>query len=151
MTKTGKEIESDVFSLLQSSLIVTGKGEKGTPGRIEGINGGSYRPDQRPRDSKLEDMVVIFTTGTSTQFQRGVVTLNIYVPDIYPYGDGIPHENGARCEEIERLAQDTVDALVASLSDYLFSIERSRCIHTQRDEEIHQSFVVVPLFFKFIH
>ena len=151
MTKTGKEIERDVFTLLKSSLIVTGRGVIGAVDRVDGINGGVYRSGQRPRDSKLEDMVVIFTTATSSQFQEGVVTLNIYVPDIYPYNDGVPRENGLRCEQLERLAQDSVDALTADLSDYLFSVEPSRVIHTQREEEIHQSFVVVPLFFRFIH
>lgn len=151
MTKTGKEIERDVFTLLQTSYIVTGKGEVGAAGRVDGINGGVYRANQRPRDSKLEDMVVIFTAATSRQFQEGVVTLNIYVPDIYPFNDGLPRENGERCEQLERLAQDSVDALTASLSDYLFCVEPNRSIHTQREDEIHQSFVVVPLFFRFIH
>lgn len=141
--KTGKEIEGDVFRLLRSSYIVTGKDD------VEGICGSVYRSGQRSLDAVTEDMVVIFTTATSTQFQEGVVTLNIYVPDIYPKNNGIPRENGARCEQIERLAQDSVDALSASQSDYLFSIESSRVIHTVRDEQIHQSYVVVPLAFKY--
>ena len=143
MTKrTGKEIERDVYSLLRRSYIVTGK--DGVPG----IGGSVYRSGQRPRDSKGEDMVVIFTTATSTQFQEGVVTLNVYVPDIFPT-TGIPREDGARCEQIERLAQDSVDALTADRSDYLFGIERSRVIHTLRDDTIGQSFVVVPLSFRY--
>lgn len=144
MTKrTGKEIEGDIFRLMRSSFIVTGK--DGVPG----IGGKVYRAGQRERDSKAEDMIVIFTTATSTQVQEGVVTLNIYVPDIYPK-TGIPRENGKRCEEIERLAQDSIDALTADKSNYLFRVERSRVIHTLRDEALHQSFVVVPIYFKYI-
>lgn len=139
--RTGKEIERDVYTLIRQSYIVTGK--DGVPG----IRGSVYRFGQRPKDSKAEDCVVIFTTATSEQFQQGVVTLNIYVPDIYPK-TGVPREDGARCEQIERLAQDSVDALTADRSDYLFSIERSRVIHTLREEEIGQSYVVVPLSFR---
>lgn len=140
--KTGKEIERDVYTLIRQSYLVTGR--DGVPG----IRGSICRSGQRPADSKAEDCVVIFTTATSEQFQEGVVTLNIYVPDIYPT-TGLPREDGARCEQLERLAQDTVDALTADRTNYLFAIERSRVIHTLRDEAIHQSFVVVPLSFKY--
>lgn len=140
--KTGKEIEGDVFALLRSSYLITGRDG------VAGIGGSMYRKGMRPRDSREEDLVVIFTAGTSTQFQEGVVTLNIYVPDIYQK-NGLPEENGERCEQIERLAQDTVDLLTAGVSDYLFSVERSRVIHTQREEAIHQSFIVVPLSFRY--
>lgn len=142
--KTGKEIERDIFELLRDSYIVTG--QVGVPG----IGGAMYRGGQRARDARTEDLVVIFTTATSTQFQEGVVTLNIYVPDIVTEGSGFASEDVRRCEELERLAQDSVDALTADVSDYLFFIERSRVIHTLRDEELHQSFVVVPLAFKYI-
>ena len=112
----------------------------------EGVNGSIYRSGTRPRDSKAEDIVVIFTTGDGAQFQSGVVTLNIFVPYIHFGNDGVLYEDSERCEEIEALAQSTVDALTADRSDYRFRLRDT--IHTQQDDEIRQSFVVVRLSFK---
>lgn len=144
--KTGKEIESDILALMRTSYIVTGEGSGNA--RIPGISGGVYRGTMRPRDSQSEDMTVIFTTANAEQFQAGVVTLNIYVPDLLNRANGVTAEDGARCEQLERLAQDSVDWLKADKSNYLFSLERA--IHTNRDPEISQSFVVVPLRFRHI-
>lgn len=141
--KTGKEIEGDILALVRNSYIKTGK--DGTPG----IGGSVYRATMRPRDSREEDMTVMFTTATAEQTQVGVVTLNVYVPDLVNRINGVTAENGARCEQIERLAQATVDYLKADKSDYLFSLERA--IHTQRDADIEQSFIVIPLRFKIIN
>lgn len=146
MTKTGKEIEGDVLALMRRSYIVTGR-DSGS-GNIPGIRGGVYRATMRPRDSKAEDMTVMFTTATAEQVQEGVVTLNIFVPDILNRANGVTAEDGERCEQIERLAQDSVDWLKADKSNYLFSLERA--IHTNRNPEISQSFVVVPLRFRYI-
>ena len=46
------------------------------------ISGGVYRDGYRPRDSKLEDIIVIFTNGEVGEVEIGTVTINIYVPDI---------------------------------------------------------------------
>ncbi len=132
--KTGHQIQSDVFALLKDSAF------------IGGLSGALYRQGTRPRDSKLEDCVVIFTTADAEQVQNGVVTLNVYVPDIYPFGTGTPVENIARCEELEGRLQEWVNAQTAGVSDYLFRLKSA--VHTQRDETIHQSFVVARLSFK---
>ena len=141
MKRTGKEIEGDVLRLLRDSVIVTGDGQRA------GISGSVYRQGLRPRDSQEEDMIVIFTTASADQFQQGVVTVNIYIPDILNSKTGVSVENGRRCEEVERLTQDAVDALTARRSNYLFGLERA--IHTTRDIEINQSFVVAHLQFKY--
>ena len=73
MAKTGKQIQSDVLALLKSSTLPSI------------ISGKVYRKGCRPRDSKAEDAIVIFTTGLPGQIQTGVVTINIYCPDIDPY------------------------------------------------------------------
>ena len=140
MIKTGKEIEGDILGLLRSSYIITGKDG------ISGIRGEVYRGGLRPRDSKKEDLIVIFTTANAAQFQEGVVTLNIYVPYIRNGRNGVMVENGQRCEQIERLAQDSVEWLKADKSDYLFSLQRA--IHTQQDDAIEQSYIVVAVHFK---
>ena len=126
---------TDVIALLRGTELV-------------GVIGGKvYREGTRPRDSVAEDCVVIFTTADAEQFQSGVVTLNIYVPDLIIGNDGVRLVDSARCEAIEGAAQSTVESLVASVSNYKFKLRDA--IHTQRDEDINQSFVVVRLGFKY--
>lgn len=132
--KTGLEIQSDVYGML-----------KGIPWLMEGIGGKIYRQGMRPRDSKAEDLVVIFTTADAEQVQEAVITLNLYVPFI-PYGDGgVLVEDIARCEELEGLLQRAVDSIAVS-TEYL--VRLTSAIHTQREEETKQSFVVARLSLK---
>ena len=143
--KTGQQIVTDLIALLRNTALVNGVSETDT---IEGVGGDIYRSGTRPRDSKEEDIVVIFTTGDGAQFQSGVVTLNIFVPYIACGSDGVLYEDSERCEQIESLAQTTVNGLTANLSDYKFRLRDT--IHTQQDDEINQSFVVVRLSFQHI-
>ena len=106
MAKTGKQIQSDVLALLKSSTLPSI------------ISGKVYRKGCRPRDSKAEDAIVIFTTGLPGQIQTGVVTINIYCPDIDPYENGVLVEDGQRCETLEKAAADWVDSLTAAVSNY---------------------------------
>lgn len=129
--KTSKQIQGDVYRMLKDSLLA------------DEITGGVYRKGMRPRDSRLEDAVVAFTAGTPGEIQSGVVTINIYIPDIDPYDNGVYVEDGERAEELERLAADWVQDLTADRSDYLFSLQNT--ITTEEDEEIRQHFVVVKL------
>lgn len=131
--KTGHQIQTDIYRLLKGSSL------------MDSLSGGLYRQGLRPRGSQLEDCIVIFTTADAGQIQEGVVTINIYVPDIYPF-DNIPTENIARCEEVEGLLQGWVDSMTAGVSDYLIRLQGA--IHTQRDADINQSFVVARLSFR---
>ena len=135
MSKTSKQVQSDVIALLKDSPLASS------------VSGGIYRgePDSsfRPRDSKLEDIVVIFTNGYPSEIETGVVTVHIYVPDIDPYGDGVLVEDGKRTEQLERLADDWVNSLTCDRSDYKFKLRQT--IHTQYNPDIHQNFVVVRL------
>ena len=132
--KTGQQMVTDVIALLRGTALV---GE---------IRGNVYREGTRPRDSVAEDCVVIFTTADAEQFQSGVVTLNIYVPDLLIGSNGVRLVDSARCEEIESMAQYAFEELTAAVSDYKFKLRDA--IHTQRDEDINQSFVVVRLGFR---
>ncbi len=135
MTKTSKQVQSDIIALLENSALkasVSGNVYRGTPDS-------SYRP----RDSKQEDIVVIFTTGYPYEVQTGVVTVHIYVPDIDPYNDGILVEDGRRTEEVEQLASQWVESLTCDRSNYKFKLRQT--IHTQARPDIHQHFVVVRL------
>lgn len=135
MAKTGKQIQGDIYQLFKDSTLYTM------------ISGNVYRRGYRPRDSRLEDAVVIFTTGMPDQIQMGVVTVNIFVPDIDPYDNGVLVEDGERTEIIERLAADWVDSLSADISCYRFKLMQT--IYTEKEAEINQHFVVVKLAYKY--
>ena len=107
------------------------------------ISGGVYRAGMRPRDSRLEDVEVIFTTGIPDQIQTGVVTVNIWVPDIDPYDNGVLVEDSERTERIEALAHEWFEAVRASETGYKLRLQQT--IYTESEPVIHQHFVVVRL------
>jgi hypothetical protein len=131
MAKTGKQVQGDIYGLLKGSTLYSM------------ISGDVYRGGYRPRDSRLEDAVVIFTAGLPDQIQTGVVTVNIFVPDIDPYDNGVFVEDGRRTEEMELLAAEWVKSLSAEVSCYKFRLMQT--IHTEEEAEINQHFVVVKL------
>lgn len=135
MAKTSKQIQGDIYNLLKGSALCSM------------ISGDVYRSGYRPRDSRLEDAVVIFTTGLPDQIQTGVVTVNIYVPDIDPYQNGVLVEDGERTETIERLAQEWVDGLTTDRSCYKFRLHQT--IYTEEEPDIHQHFIVVKLKYEY--
>lgn len=135
--KTSKQVEGYVYALLQSSDLASS------------LSGGVYRQGLRPRDSKLEDAVVIFTSGRAAeQIQTGVVTLNIYVPDIDPYANGVLVEDGSRVEELQSLAQAWADSLTCSVTDgYRFRLAQT--ITSEEEADLGQHFVVVALDYEY--
>ncbi len=134
MAKTGKQIQGDIRRMLAGSKLA------------EAVSGGIYRNGYRPRDSRKEDIIVTFTTGIPDQIETGVVTVNIYVPDIDPCGNGVFVEDGRRTEQLEALAQQWADSLTAAKSPYLFRLRQT--IYTEEAPEIAQHFIVVRLGFR---
>lgn len=145
MAKTAKEIEGDVFQLLRNTTFLWGATTKTMQGVISGK---VYRFGSRPRDSKLEDAVVKFTAGRTDQIQTGVVTINLYVPDIDPFLNGVLVEDQKRCSELEAAAEKWVQQLTAARTDYLFSCPST--IQTIAAEEINQHFVVIALNYRLL-
>lgn len=135
MIKTAKQIQGDVYQLLRNSTLCSM------------ISGDVYRSGLRPRDSKLEDAIVIFTTGLPDQIQTGVVTINIYFPDIDPYNNGVLVENALRGSQLELLAAEWVDSLKAGVSNYKFELQQT--IYTEAEADINQHFVVVKLKYRY--
>lgn len=131
MAKTGKQIQGDILRLLRGSALYAQ------------ISGEAYRNGYRPRDSQKEDAIVTFTAGLPDQIQTGVVTVNIFVPDIDPEDNGTWVEDGQRTEELERLAQEWADSLTAEVSCYKFRLQQT--IYTEAEPSINQHFVVVRL------
>lgn len=128
---TAKQVQTDIYEMLCASTLSSM------------ISGAVYRSGYRPRGSELEDAVVIFTTGTHAQIERGVLTINIYVPDIDAFDNGVLVEDGARTEELEAAAAEWVESLTADKSNYKFSLMQT--IYTEAEPDIHQHFVVVIL------
>ncbi len=135
MAKTSKQVQGDIYRLLRGSELAAG------------ISGDVYRNGMRPRDSRMEDAVVIFTTGLPDQIQTGVVTVHIYVPDIDPFGNGVLVEDGDRTEELEMLAQRWADSLTPAVSCYKFRLQQTIC--TEEEVEISQHFIVVKLKYEY--
>lgn len=129
--RTAKEIQGDIITLLQESALA------------QSVSGKIYRKGYRPLNSQAEDITVGFVTGVTGEIQEGVVVINVYVADIDAIGNGTMVENGARTTEIERLADDWVQSLTASRSNYLF--ELSQTIYTEAEREVHQHFVSIRL------
>lgn len=112
MAKTSKQVQGDVYRLLKDSTLYSM------------ISGEVYRQGYRPRDSRLEDAVVIFTAGLPDQIQTGVVTVHIYCPDIDPYGNGVLVEDGQRTEDLKPLR--SVGLTVSRLRSLVISSSCSR-------------------------
>ena len=135
MTKTGKQIQGDIYRMLKTS------------GVASAISGDVYRNGYRPRDSRKEDATVSFTAGLPDQIQTGIVTVNIFVPDIDPDDNGTWVEDGQRTEELESIAQNWVESLTAARSDYKFGLQQT--IYTEAEPDINQHFVVIKLKYEY--
>ena len=129
--KTSRQVQSDVFRFLKDSAL------------SEMISGGVYRSGMRPRDSRAEDAVVTFVTGMNGDTQTGVVVVNIFVPDIDPYANGVLVENSERTEEIEGEAARWVESLTCALSNYKFRLAAT--IQTFDEPSRREHFVTVRL------
>ncbi len=137
--KTAKQIQEDVIDLLRGSTL------------REQVTGGVYSGGLRPRDSRLEDIEVIFTLGNPGQVESGVVTINVFCPDVTE-GDGLTPgakvENARRTREIERLLAEWVETLTpATAGGYLFT--QANTILTLPEEETDQHFTSVKLKFRY--
>lgn len=135
MKKTGKQIQGDIYQMLRTSDVA------------KAITGDVYRNGYRPRDSRKEDAIITFTAGLPDQIQTGVVTVNIYMPDIDPEDNGTWVEDGQRAEQLESLAQTWVESLTAARSNYKFSLQQT--IYTEAEPDINQHFVVVKLKYEY--
>lgn len=134
MTKTGQQIEDDIYEMLKSSSLPSI------------INGKIYKFGTRPKDSKAEDAVVKFISGVEGQIQTGSVAVNIYVPDIDMADSGVFVRDITRLTQIENTTRSWVETLGPSNSNYLFAL--STTIQSLQDAQIRQHFVSVHLAYK---
>lgn len=113
------------------------------------ISGSVYREGMRPRDSRLEDAVVVFTAGLSEQIETGELTVKIYVPDVDPYQNGTLVRDARRGAEIETAASSWVEGLRTAQDGYLFSLADT--IRSRPDDTIGQHYVSVHLKYRYFN
>ena len=131
MRKTASEIEDDVFALINASALKTA------------ITGTIYREGMRPLNAKTEDAVISFLTGLDGQIQTGVVTLNIYTPDI-DNGTGTMVKNVARCRVLEILVNSIIQGSVPGM--YRFKL--GAIVQTYQADQINQHFINAKIKFQ---
>lgn len=131
--KTQSDIEGDFYTLLRESPVASL------------ISGDVYRATYRPKDSRLEDAVVIVTATQTGQVQTGVVTINVYVPDT-PDATGDLVKDGERCATLERALQDWVDtSLTAARSSYRIEQQGAVSSVSAEPDNLPMHFVVAML------
>lgn len=130
MVKTGSQIEGDIYDMIKESSLAMS------------LNGAVFREGYRPKDSRKEDTVVIFTAGEVEEIQWGAVTINIYIPD-QDFGDGCMRKDGERCFEVECMTQEWINSLTTDKSCYKF--KNKSTVYTVPEEKIHQHIVVAVL------
>lgn len=131
MTKTGQQIEDDIYGMTKGSQLALL------------INGGVYKFGMRTKDSKKEDAVIKFVQGYDSQIQSGTVVINVFIPDIDPFNNGVFVRNITRCTEIEIAANEWVKTLTTGKSDYKFRLAQT--IYTEEEPDIKQHFVSIRL------
>lgn len=132
---TGIKVENDVYTMLASSTLRSA------------VSGGLYHAGTRPRDSKVEDICVGFVTGLTSQIESGVVSINIYVPDIDPYANGVWIADGQRLATLEAAAAMWVESLSASQSNYIWELQQA--IMTEEEPDQHEHFIAIRLLYRY--
>lgn len=127
MIKTQMEIEGDFYQMITDSEL--GKS----------LRGHLYRHGTRPANASSEDGVLAFLTGVDAQFQKGIVILNIYVPNIEPRV-----RDFGRIEELQGLVRDFVRF---NASEY--AIETEQTPFCEDIDDINQTCIVARL--RFMH
>lgn len=132
--KVETQIEKDFFHFVKESPISSA------------IKGKVYRDGMRPRNSKDEDAVVIFSAGFDGQIQDGVVVLNVFVPK-KPFGkDTEPVKDISRVDALEQVIRDWLDTF--SNSEYLLPPSQRPAIQSFEDPQTNETYIHTRIRFK---
>lgn len=132
MLRTSQQIEGDFYALIKGSML----------GYL--IRGSIYRKGMRPANADTEDIVVGFLAGTDGTLQKGVVVVNIYVPDI-------TSQDGTKVRDISR-----IERLEGLIDDFITTQNSNYWIETQdtptlvHNNEINQWCIVARFKFEYI-
>lgn len=115
--KTSFEVNDYLFTLATASI--------GTS-----LTGGVYKLE-RPRDSKLEDIVVSsLPISEASNPQVATCNVNIHVPNKYISIDGMPHSvaDNARMEELASILITAMDEGLNSSESYHYRVTKQTII-----------------------
>lgn len=110
------------------------------------IGGEVYPDDERPPNSREEDVVISFLNGMNGQLQTGVVIINVYIPDCYK-SSGRMVKYKDRVKQIEKIANE-IPSTMNGCSPMFFWIEGTP--NTKKFDDIKQHAVTIRLNFKLI-
>lgn len=133
MNRTGLQVLQDVYQLLKDSTLA------------DMVSGGVYYAETRPRDSKLEDIVVGYLAGVPADLQQLIVNINIFVPDVDPWRNGVLTPDIARLSAIEQAAAEWVQSLGVDTTDGKYNVSLYDNIHSGEAMGIRQHYVNVQL------
>ena len=102
MNKTGYQVAGDVYQFVRGSALANA------------VNGGVYHAGTRPRDSRKEDIVIGFVAGAPADLQELVVNVNVFVPDVDPWNNGVLTPDVARLTELEGIAAEWAQSLTVA-------------------------------------
>lgn len=130
---TAGEIETIIYNRLQSMQ--------------PPIQGDIYyrgtRPEQGPRTTPTEDLVIAVLAGNAKTVQQGTCLINIYVPDIM-VSSGHYLRNKPRTDQLEAFLQELPPILTIPGKIYYY---QNSLILTLPQPEIHQHLVSLKLDF----
>lgn len=133
MNRTGTQVLTDVYGWLRGSALA------------DMVSGGVYYAETRPRDSKLEDIVVGYLAGVPADLQQIVVNINIFVPDIDPWDNGVLTPDIARIAAIETAAAEWANSLTVGTTDGKYQVSLYDNIHSGEAAGIGQHYVNIQL------
>lgn len=112
-------IKDDIYNHIKRSVLATA------------VTGKLCKQGVRPKESKLEDVVISLIANQNGQLQEAVVNVNIYVEDIKK-SDGQHIENTIRLRELCNVAADVLE--VGRGDDYRFTLESQRVLEVSSAE-----------------
>ena len=143
--KTSEDLMADFCDLLQNTHF-TYNNQDTTMADL--ISGNIYQSGLRPRDSQAEDIVVIYTSGVTTKdIVKGEMTINLYVPDVHTYPNGVYVKDSTRITALANALQTHLTALTYGVTDY--RIIQLEPIKSVKDKELHQHFIVAHLQYEY--
>jgi len=133
MNRTGTQALADVYQYIKGSALA------------DMVSGGVYYSETRPRDSRAEDIVIGYLAGVPADLQQIVVNINIFVPDIDPWQNGVLTPDVARLKEIEEAAAEWSHSLSVAATDGKYQVSLYDNIHSGEAAGIGQHYVNIQL------
>lgn len=118
--KTKEEIIDDVADFIKTTAL------------LEEVNGKLYTDEERPVNSKLEDVVISVLANNNGQTQRAIVNINIYFAD--QYRGNQYKKNRLRSAYLSRLCADIFEDDV-HYNDFWLTLDEQNVIKIEPTHE----------------